>query len=545
MNKLIFCIAVLFGLFLMPSCKKFLQEDLTTSPTSSYYSTAEGFEAGINATYAYLRPLYPGSQYHGHGDLGEASTALTVSGTDIYTHGSDGRFKGIQAYTEQLNASRDLFRYYWQNCYEGINQANAMIATSEDDIPGVSEDTKTIRIAEAHFLRAVFYFNLVRQFGSVTLSLKPSQGVQITATRSPVKEIYNKAIIPDLQFAIENLPATQSNYGRATKPAAQMLLAKVLLTRGYTDFAESDDFSKAATLAESVIHDYDFNLLDNYKDVFDMDNQKNKEIIWAVQYTQDLLLDGGGNSAHLWFLMSYDILPGMQRDIENGRPFKRYKPTKFLLGLWDREIDVRWNADFKRVFYCNNEATAPAGVNLGDTAIYLPGHEVSTQFENSKPYMIIEPSDYTRKLYPSLTKVLDPTRATTNQTEGSRDFFVMRLAGTYLIAAEAYFKAGNKAKAADALNAVRKRAAKPGQKSAMEISSSNVNLDFILDERARELVGEMHRWFTLKRTHTLVERVRAHNPDAATNIQPYHLLRPIPQEQIDRTKDGYEQNQGY
>jgi hypothetical protein len=547
-KKIIFSIVILGGLFFITSCKNFLQEDLTTKPTRSYYSSsAKGFESGINAIYRYLRAIYPGdhSQTEWSGEEGQGPASLSVMGTDTYTHGSDADYKGINNYDKRLSASNSAIQGYWRTCYLAINQANAMIAKDSLDIPGLSNDVKTERIAEAHFLRALFYFDLVRQFGSVTLTLKPTKGIKIKATRTPANEIYSKAIIPDAKFAINHLPDTQSDYGRPTKPAAQMLLSKVLLTRGYNDFAQPTDFKMAATLAEDVIHNYNFKLLDNYKDVFDINNQKNKEVIWSVQYTKNLKLDGGGNWLHVAFLMLYDIQPGMKRDIANGRPFKVFKPTKFLLSLWNRKIDTRWDADFKRVFYCNNPSTAPPGVSLGDTDIYLPGHEVSQAFRDSKPYMIITPSQYTQKLFPTLTKYLDPTRETVSQIQGQRDFMVWRLAGTYLTAAEAYFKMGNKVKAAKALNAVRKRAAKPGKESAMEISPSDVTLNFILNERARELVGEFHRWFTLKRTHTLIKRVRAHNLDAAQNIQLYHRLRPVPQQQIDRTKGHYGQNSGY
>lgn len=542
-NWTLIILLVFEGLF-VTSCKKFLEEDLTTSPTASFYtSSAQGFENGINALYSHLRDIYPNDS---HGGYGEGPSALSVFGTDTYTNGSDGNYKGVNQYDNRLNASLDILKNYWMSCYQGINQANEMIDLASVDIPGLSDNVKQIRIAEARFIRAVFYFNLIRIWGDVTLTLKPSVGVQVKAERTPAKEIYDTSIIPDLQFAIDNLPDNQDDYGRATKPAAQMLLSKVLLTRGYTDYAQPDDFSNAASLAEHVIHDYHFKLLDNYKDVFDINNQKNDEVVWSVQFTKNLLADGRGNVLHAFFLMEYDILPGMKRDIENGRPFKRYKPTNFLLGLWNRKLDVRWEDDFKRVFYCNNPSTAPEGVAVGDTDIYLPGHEVSQEFRDSKPYLIYTPKQYTRKIYPTLTKYLDPTRQTVSQEEGQRDFMVMRLADTYLIAAEAYFQMGDKEKAANALNTVRRRAAKPGKESTMEISPMDVSLDFILDERARELVGEMHRWFTLKRTHTLIRRVREHNPDAASNIQPYHRLRPIPQSQIDRVV-GYEykQNPGY
>jgi hypothetical protein len=131
---------------------------------------------------------------------------------------------------------------------------------------------------------------------------------------------------------------------------------------------------------------------------------------------------------------------------------------------------------------------------------------------------------------------------------GSRDFMVARLAETYLIAAEALYKVGNIDEAVQHINAVRRRAAIPGKELEMEITADQLNIDFILDERGRELLGEMDRWFDLVRTGTLVDRVKKYNPDGAANIQPFHVLRPIPNDQIDRTEGGaasFPQNPGY
>jgi len=152
---------------------------------------------------------------------------------------------------------------------------------------------------------------------------------------------------------------------------------------------------------------------------------------------------------------------------------------------------------------------------------------------------------YNQVIFPSLNKWIDNTRPNRQHTQGQRDFILMRLADAYLIRAEANLKQGNAAQAAEDLNIVRKRGAWEGQEDAMEITAADVDIDFILDERARELVGEGHRWFDLVRTNKLIERVKAHNLDAMNNIQPYHVLRPIPLDQIDRTEGGYPQNSGY
>ena len=104
---------------------------------------------------------------------------------------------------------------------------------------------------------------------------------------------------------------------------------------------------------------------------------------------------------------------------------------------------------------------------------------------------------------------------------------------------------GNTNAAARNINEVRRRAAWDGEESDMEITAGEVTLDFILDERGRELYGEQKRWLTLKRTGTLLERVRNHNELAAPNIEEYHLLRPIPATQLNRTAGDYGQNPGY
>jgi hypothetical protein len=121
----------------------------------------------------------------------------------------------------------------------------------------------------------------------------------------------------------------------------------------------------------------------------------------------------------------------------------------------------------------------------------------------------------------------------------------MRLGEAYLLRAEARLLQDNTSGAAEDLNVIRRRAAWDGQEEAMEITAGDVDIDFILDERARELDGEGQRWWDLVRTNKLVERVRAHNLLGAPNIEDHHVRRPIPQDQIDRTVGGYEQNCGY
>jgi hypothetical protein len=191
-------------------------------------------------------------------------------------------------------------------------------------------------------------------------------------------------------------------------------------------------------------------------------------------------------------------------------------------------------------------------MKLGDTAIWVAPTNISAEVKAKKNYRIIDRAEVLSagnyRYFPSLSKFLDPLRPSVQDQRGSRDFMVARLGETYLIAAEALLKAGKPEEALTYINTLRRRAAIPGQEAAMEITVDQLNMDFILDERARELLGEMDRWFDLVRTGTLVERVRKYNPDGGPNIQPYHVLRPIPNDQIDRTEGGREafpQNPGY
>ncbi|QMU30638.1 RagB/SusD family nutrient uptake outer membrane protein [Adhaeribacter radiodurans] len=527
--------------FFSQACKDVLDEKVVSSVTPEYYATATGFEDAVKASYEPLRTWY-GTQ---------RGFTLTVFGTDTYTKGADGDYKFVNDYTPNLNAQVDYIRDLWNDFYRAINTTNTVI----DRAPTIQldETLKGIRVAEARFLRAQYYFVLVQTYGPLHLALKETTDVQITASRSPVKDVYD-VIVSDLESAIAVLPAKQNDYGRATKPAAEHLLAKVLLTRAsIPEAAKPDDNQRAADLAKGVISNYDFALLPRFASVFDQGNQQHSEVVWSVQYTQDLITNSTGNSGHLYFLMEYDAgHKGTMRDIANGRPFKRFKPTLYTLDLFDRTKDSRYDGSFKQVFYANNPATLAPGMKLGDTAIWVAPYDVPAEVKATKNYEIIDrtavlaPGNY--RYFPSLSKFLDPLRPSIQHEPGSRDFMVARLAETYLIAAEALYKVGNIEEAVQYINAVRRRAALPGKETAMEITADQLNIDFILDERARELLGEMDRWFDLVRTGTLIDRVKKYNPDGAPNIQPFHVLRPIPNDQIDRTEGGaasFPQNPGY
>ena len=575
-KKFIFMLIALLA-FNIQSCQDFLKEELVSEVAGGYYTSAAGLEDAVDATYFYLKFIYSN----------ERAYTLTAFGTDTYTNGADGNFKGFNYYDNTLNSAQSVLTEMWQFLYRGINQANAVIGRSANGITDMEATRLLTRQAEVRFLRAMYYFTLVRQWQDVHLSLEETIGAQVTANKTPSAQIYAEAIIPDLQFAIDNLPATQSNYGRATKGAAQHLMGLALLTRGWAT-NNAADFSTAEARFTDVINNAAYGLVSDHASLWNQDNTRNREIIFAVQNATNTILNGGegtpgeGNRGHLYFLMEYDIRPGMIRDIANGRPFKRFRPTNYLYDLYaaGRDKDNRYDQTYKHVYVSNNGAAnaalnwtaanvtagaknrdgSPAVVGqrkftVGDTAIFLPGPGRDAIWTATKKlqtrYAVFTRTPngaantgYDERIFAHISKFIDPRRPTIQWMEGSRDWFVYRLADTYLLRAEARFKQGNTTGAAADINVVRTRAAKPGKVADMQITPAQVTLDFILDERAMELDAEQCRWYDLVRTGTLVARVLMHNPQAP-GIKSFHVRRPIPQLQIDRTQGGYVQNCGY
>ena len=513
---------------------EFLAEEDVAGATPSLYRTAGGFNQGVNGAYQGARSFW-GEQSGGN---------MADVGTDIWTNGRGGNQQFFSTYEPELNSQAGYVEDTWEDFYEGINAINTVLAAAPD-VEGLSADERAVRVGELKFLRALYYFHLARWFGPIPLHLEPVTGVVTEERRAPVSEVYD-VIIQDLQEAADALPEEQSAWGRATRGAAQHLLALVHLTRGHMTNSAAD-FETAASLAETVIGSGPYALLEDFADVFDINNQRNAEVIWSVQYTQDERLNGGGNNAHLFYLSAYDELPGMQRTTEGGRPWNRFRPTEFLVNSYEIDRDARWEKSFQTVWCANDPDGLPEGVALGDTAVYMPHPSVDPSRYEGKPYLVLPPDDYLNNFsyFPALTKHLDPLRPSVQWTAGSRDFIVFRLAETHLIAAEALHMLGNDAEAAQHLNAVRERAAWPGQEAEMQIAPGEVTLDFILDEWGRETAGEYQRWFTLVRVGRLVERVRKYNPWSAPNIQDYHALRPIPQSQIDAVTTPFDQNPGY
>lgn len=276
----------------------------------------------------------------------------------------------------------------------------------------------------------------------------------------------------------------------------------------------------------------------------------------------------------------------MVRDSYYGRPYQRIRPNSvtktsgavagknyFLdQAFVKRDIDSRFANTFYTVYIANqsitNAATATNNkrgigytTQVGvDTAVWLPDFEVAgaPQFNGIKPFkgLIIPPSLWKSDVYPAIKKQMDPSRGTNFNDPSTRPVVLTRFAEVYLVGAEANLQLGNKAKAAELLNVLRQRAAYRKTNTAaknleaataMLIKADDVTIDFILDERSRELFGEWMRYHDLVRTKSLVRRVQLWNSEASTYVKDFHALRPIPQSEIDRTVEGpaFTQNPGY
>jgi starch-binding outer membrane protein, SusD/RagB family len=543
------------GLLLMStSCQDLLKEEVISNIGNDYMSTAKGFEDATKAAYSSLRTFY-GTQ------LG---LTLTEYGTDIYATGADGGYKGFHFYDNQIQPTVDYMNILWDEMYRGINTCNAVIDRAAA-VTGVSDATKKLRVAEVKFLRAHYYYILLQQYGPLNLRLTETLAPTKETKRNSEAEVYAQ-IIKDCNDAIADLEnkGHSADYGRATKASAEALLAKVYLAKAYGPNKAADDFQKAADLCTSLITKYGFSLLSDFAAVHNEDNQQNAEVVFAVQYTTDMIANatnvggegGGGNNLHLYFGMQYDTQAGMIRDVFYGRPFKRLRPTSYLLNtvFAERTNDSRYKKSFRDTWKSNSpgafntsfdNSKAKVTFAAGDTTIFIPGYEMSKEERATKKYQVLVPSAYNEALFPTLQKFFDTKRSDRTEPRGSRDYFVWRLADIHLMRAEALFQLGKKAEALVDVNAVRERAAWPGKKEAMKITADQLTFDFIVDERARELAGEQTRWLDLKRWGILVDRVKKNNPQASA-ISEKHYLRPIPQTQIDRAAAGtFAQNPGY
>jgi hypothetical protein len=242
-------------------------------------------------------------------------------------------------------------------------------------------------------------------------------------------------------------------------------------------------------------------------------------------------------------------------------------PTIDFLNMFDENVDQRYDATFRTAWFVNSLTSnytkqygqtygATNGLALGDTAFVTTKYVRSSDYRAKRKYRIYDRNDMydatgktigTRDYFVSTYKFQDNTRATGWEYDSKRDAFVLRVAEMYLIVAEADMLNNNQTEALQYMNTLREKRAIKGKEKQMDITQAQLNIDFILDERARELAGEQHRFFDLNRTGKLVERVKKYNPDAAVNIQDFHKLRPIPQTELDAltNKSEFGQNPGY
>lgn len=557
-SKIYFLLLLVFSL---GGCKDYLDEENKSNIIAEdYYKTQEGYEKLINAAYSTLRNVYAYT--------GTSSAYMFSAGTDMYVEGRTGDQPRSLSEYRNLNPDDPYVLSFYTNLYKSIQTCNTALYFNENtaanaDLP--------VRKGEMQFLRAYYYFLLVQTFGGVPIVTDRITVPQSEFNRNSADEVY-VFIISEMNAALGAVPETSAQYGRVTKRAVRHYLAKVHLTRGYESFGTPQDFQTAAQFADAAINGQ--RLTTSFEDLFYPGNDRDPEILFSIQFDPTSLPTAttGGNGQGNFF----GPYQGGQGAVQ-GYPWRNYAlvPTMYTFDTFT-ENDARFDATFMVYHYAryyDYYDKKDDRANLNIRFYYKPKWDTRTEAQwkaedpahrnNATviPYSLAwESSQRTvaDNASPTVKKFDDPkSQFSVGNGSSSRDLFLARLGETYLIAAEAYFKAGNNGLAAERINEVRRRAAKPGRLAQMTIGAGDVNINFILDERARELVGEFHRWFDLKRTGTLVERTQTLNRDIKTNwfdqgINPFlgpdgqlKILRPIPTAALDLNNADVQQNPGY
>lgn len=548
--KLVMLVCVFAG------CKKSeLTEENHSKLTVDFFSTPQGIDNGLNAAYGGLRTFY-GPE--------EGIEVFTDVGTDEMRLANGNRTTNVANYNSQFNSSNEFSGNIWNNAYRFINTCNGLVDFGAN-ITGVSETVKKQKIAEAKFLRAFYYFHLVRLFGGVTLNTHFATEPTTSAARASLAECYD-FIVSDLQTCITDLSPTIYQPGRASIAAAKHMLALVYLTRAWSQAAQPNDFQNAFNMAKGLIDNtatYNVGLLTDFADIFKDNNENNKEVLFNVQFSTDLTYGGSGNLWNHPFVDPYDAILG-ERNLNDGRSYAWFRGTNWLynVAFADKTNDSRYYKTFQSVWIAtkplsgnytikvNGQSyTLPYSFAKGDTALMYPGYNMPIDEIKKHKYVIYTPENYSdSRIFPTMTKYLDPLNRTTPNENSHRPIIVFRLAETYFVAAEAALKLGQPDVAASYINVIRTRAAYPGHAPQMQVTAADMTIDFLLDEKTREMAVEQMRWYDLVRTGKLLERVRKYDDyQAKSNIQDFHVLRPIPLSQINAVITGpaYPQNPGW
>ncbi|WP_046243316.1 RagB/SusD family nutrient uptake outer membrane protein [Hymenobacter terrenus] len=477
----------------LSSCKDFLTVvPKTERTTANFYNTAADFNTALVGAYSTFK--HAGLYGSGAGSLiwlGEVSTDNTDYGFPR-TGSSVNQFQ-IEDLTYQVG--NDLFRDAWLGHYQGISRTNAVL----DRLPAVSFDDalKSQYEGEARFLRAMFYFNLVRLFGPVQLSTTeindPFAGN--TLGRAPVNEVYT-LIENDLIVAENILPTTitAANAGRASKWAAKALLGKVYLTQ--------KKYGLAADKLKEIIDANVNSLMPNYADVFLSTTTfaNNREVMLAAQYKGGQISQGGG------FYTQWTPFSALSPDFgfTNGAGDGVNRPTPNLIAAY------------------------PAG-DVRKTVSIALSYTSTTGTTVNEPY----PTKFLQK------GII--------RGESDVEFPILRYADVLLMYAEAVNEqSGPNAAALDAVNRIIRRSRNlpvntPNATVDLAASTSTATLRTRLElERRLELAFESQRWFDLVRTDRFVDVMKAQGKAA----QPFHVLYPIPQRET-TLNPNLGQNTGY
>ena len=562
-------VAVLFALPLgFVSCDDdaFLQEKPMDflAPETAFASQA-GLRQGINALHWSIRNDF----YFGE-EIQEHSSTFKSLGTDVAYHGEDpNSTKFVSNYVNYFNSTNGIVVEWWRRPYRIIQRANTILKFIESSDASIwsAPAKKDEYYGEALFFRAWCYRHLVSNYGDVPVVREVIDAAKTDFIRNPTSEAY-AMMEEDLKNAVETLPdrGKEETPGRITKGAALHLLTEVyLMQKKYNEAIESSTRLinsmgyKIMTERFGGAGNSVWDTGDVFYDLFAKDNQniaENTETIWAIQFDEPSVIGGSNNrGSRAWgpayFRMGNtpdgkvafrgEFIDGKYTGYSDtlGRGVSWIRPTAYMsYYVWGEDFNKDFrnaNHMVKRNFYFDNPESAYHG-QIIDFSLYPPG---------SGRDAIRDTCQY---IYPFFMKFFDPCNvkespATSGNGASYIDVYAMRLAEVYLFRAEAYILTNQNDKALEDINAIRRRA------NATPATLDMINIDYMLDERARELYQEECRFYVLRRTGKLVERVRKYNNNPLNpglNIQDYHVLLPIPQVQIDLNIDAdFPQNPGY